>query len=235
MPLWEHELKNAYVGDSSGWALEISYNLRGWTLAWLQSAWFDGIKVNWWYAFDTNWLYQTSESNDKGMKVYKKWLDLSNAKKITIRSLWYWYRGSWSNGKEIGLAYDYNPPSDDWPPTWPWWYFSICPNNNSAQYCEQWIYYYSDSAWSTSTKVDVRQITDIQSGDTTLEAIFNLETKSLTFTHSWANNNSFSATLSDAQVAEIKWSQAVYFWWWRWYHTYDAYERLKEVYLKIEI
>ena len=214
---------------------EINYDLRWGNLADLQAAWFDWVAVNWWYQFTSDWLQQTSTGNDKWVSVYKTGLDLTNAKKITIRSLWYWYRSSWSNGKDVALIQSeaFTPTINDRPSVrYPRRLWNIVPNTNSASYCNQWIYY-ANSSW-TETAISQTSIRTIQSWDTTLELILDLDNKTVNFTHSWANNNSWNAILTDAQITEIRWMKSAVWNWWRWYSSNDAYERLKEVYLKIE-
>lgn len=209
---------------------EISYDLRWGNLADLQAAWFDEIWTNGSYTFASDWLQQTSSSNDRVVYVVKRWLDLTNAKKLTAWHVWQWQYASWSNGKEIKLWTDIttssvnfsvvNPKRDT--------YFTYS-NNNWYRNSEL---PYVNASW-TST-VLARGIATSASWEDTITLTIDLENKTIGWEVAWTNNYTLSSNLTDEQCDATKNMTAIYWWWWRWYHTYDSYERLKEIYLKIE-
>lgn len=201
---------------------EISYDLRDGTLAWLEAAWFTWIYTNWGYAFDANWLYQTSSSNDRGTSVYKDGLDLSNATKITIQSLGYWERWSWTNDKYVWISTTQN--------TNPGLIGRIRLNTNT--WSKDWGIGYYNASWTMTLSNITQQ--DRYSWDTTMTLVIDLENKVIDYNISGANVNSWTLSITDAIVAEIRSMQYIYLWWNRWYHSFDANERLKEVYIKIE-
>ena len=210
-------------------AYEISYDLRWGNLADLQAAWFDWILTSWSYVFTSDWLQQTSSSNDRVTWVYKTWLDLTNAKKITAQSVGYWYFASWSNGKEIKLAKGLTMNRNDMFINPRWDTYFTYSNNNWYRNSEL---PYVNASW-TSTVLS-RGIATSASWEDTITLTIDFENKTIEWKVAWTNNYTLSANLTDEQYNSTRNMTAIYWWWWRWYHTYDSYERLKEVYLKIE-
>lgn len=200
---------------------EISYDLRDGTLAWLEAAWFTWITTNWGYAFDANWLYQTSSSNDRGTSVYKT-IDLTQAKKITVQSLGYWERWSWTNDKYVWIMTTQN--------TNPGFRGQIRLNTNTWSK-DWWIEYYNAS-WTMILSSITQQ--NRYSWDTTMTLVVDLVNKVIDYNTSGTNVGSWTLSITDAIVAEIRSMQYIHLWWNRWYHSFDANERLKEVYIKIE-
>lgn len=211
-------------------AYEISYDLRWGNLADLQAAWFDWVWTSGSYTFASDWLQQTSSSNDRWTWVVKKWLDLTNAKKLTAWHIWKWQYASWSNGKEIRLCTDITTSSSDISLVNPRWdtYFTYS-NNNWYRNSEL---PYVNASW-TST-VLARGIATSASWEDTITLTIDFENKTIEWKVAWTNNYTLSANLTDEQYNATRNMTAIYWWWWRWFHTYDSYERLKEVNLKIE-
>lgn len=211
-------------------AYEISYDLRWGNLADLQAAWFDWVRTNGSYTFASDWLQQTSSSNDRGTWVIKKWLDLTNAKKLTAWHVWKWQYDSWSNGKDIKLCTDIITSSNDISLVNPRrdTYFTYA---NNSWYRNSELPYVNAS-WTLT--VLARGIATSASWEDTITLTIDFENKTIEWKVAWTNNYTLSANLTDEQYNATRNMTAIYWWWWRWFHSYDSYERLKEVHLKIE-
>jgi hypothetical protein len=209
---------------------ELYYDLKWGTLAGLQAAWFDEIWTSGSYTFASDWLQQTSSSNDRWTWVIKKWLDLTNARKFIASSVWKWQYASWSNGKEIKLCTDIITSSND----------ITLVNPRRDTYCT-----YSSNNWyrnselpyvhaSWTSTVLASGIATSASWEDTMTLTIDFENKTIEWKVAWTNNYTLSANLTDEQYNATRNMTAVLRWWWRWYSSYDSYERLKEIYLKIE-
>lgn len=210
--------------------LELYYDLRDGSLTDLQAAWFDWVWTTWSYTFTSDWLQQTSSSNDRGTWVIKRGLDLTNAKKLIAYHIWQWQYASWSNWKEIKLCTDIITSSNDISLTNPRWDTYFTYSNNSSYRNSELPYV--NASW-TSTAL-ARGIATSASWEDTITLTIDFENKTIEWKVAWTNNYTLSANLTDEQYNATRNMTAIFWWRGRWYHTYDSYERLKEVYLKIE-
>ena len=214
--MW-YKISTIYVGDHQRVRpkkFNFSYNFKGWSLDGFKNAWWKDIYTNGAYAFDADWLYQTSWSNDRWITCAVEIPSLSNAKKIEWYLEWSFTSWSWANNKAVAIGDG----------TWAWsmssfsyvWTFSMSTVSNNS-----WIQVVATNrrpyqihptpvTWTLKETFSV----DL----TTWEAEWNVE--------NGGNLYSWTGTLTDSELAQIKTATYASASWTRWYHTFDATDRL---------
>lgn len=196
------------------------YNFKWWSLAWFQAAWWSNIWTNGSYTIDSNWLWQTSSSNDRSVWAFVP-VSLTWANKIVFYSVGTYTSASWSNGKHIALSYT-NDSERWWQPClyWEIWFNTSSP----ATYTFNWIVFnwtekaasrYANTSWRTTQTMEVDLVTGL-----------------VTYTHSWTNVHTYTYTLTASELSSIKTARYVWAWHWRWYSSYNS-ERLEELWISI--
>lgn len=192
------------------------YNFAWWSLAWFQAAWWNTITTDWTYTIDSQWLKQTSWSNDRSTYVWVELPDLTNATTITLKSTWYWIRESWTNWKQIGFW-----TAVGWTELLRWHH----SYNTNSGYKWNWIFYRSttkiEEQVDNSTWIDVFTLT------------LDLTTWNVISTITWTNNLTQTTTLSSSELSDFKTNcNFACAYWGRWYSSYNG-EYIKDITIEI--
>ena len=129
MTLYEHKLKNAYIGE----VYEYSYDFRNKVASQVTADWY--VTAAWTPAYNSNWF---TSSNSSVARINKNIESLANATKITLSftvvlgssATWTWIRLMWAS-----RTY------------WTWVLFDV--NSNLCQYFIGWDKV-TDSSWLSS-------------------------------------------------------------------------------------
>ena len=163
------ELKNAYIGE----VYEYSYDFRGKTTSQIQA---DGF-TNWTWTpqFSSNWIYNSSSTT---LRIKKWWINLTNARKLTMKLNGYFWAGSYAF--RVAKITSSNQVSN-----YSWMYFAVSNNQrqleaNSWGYLVSWL-----SAWSY-----------------TATAEFDFINKTSKLVTSWYSDITY--TLTDAEISDIR-------------------------------
>lgn len=192
--MFEHKLKNAYIGQ---WIYNYSYDFMNKSVATLQSDWWT-FSRNWWtvtdwWSFTSNWFHNTNTSESNKFWLITRPVDFSNASKIIITWDLYLVSGSW-NGAIYAWALDW----DTYPTTW----FSCRFNSmNNSGYTWFWLYTYSTSA-------GVFDRTTLATWNYSFE--YNVDFSNMTTTVTLNSYNPVSTTLNSTDVTAL--SGCTHFW-----------------------
>lgn len=222
--LWSEQVRPSWTKP-----LEIYYDFRWGSLAWFQAAWWKDIYTNGGYAIYSDGLWQTLGSNDRRISAVVD-IDISSAKKITLEREGYWIRWAWSNWKCIILSSS-SSSTEYW--TAPILRGTISLNTSAPEtYSENGICYYLNlSSWTKWTNSLRYYVT--AEGTTKQKLEVDLTTWVCNYATTGADNNSYSITLTSAELNNVKAMKAAIFHMARWYSTYNG-ERMHTIYVKIE-
>ena len=185
-------LKNAYIGE----VIHKYIDVRWKTLAQIQAEWWD-LTYSKSYTLDSNWI--SVSANNSWFNLYYP-ISLTNAHTITLKCTWY----------------------TNWWGSWYWWWAFVWINNATSEFgwYLAWVYQsWNNAGWKgTNIRLWFDNILSTSWGNNTSwdinqTFIINLDTWVCTYNITSPVTFNTSATLTSAQLSQVKQ------YWYIWFHS----------------
>ena len=213
-----------------GYVIELSSDLRGATLAWLQAQWWTDIYGTWdrGYTLDSSWFYPNRVSNNRSA-IFRLVSDIASMSKVKIHCTWILTRNHSANNYQYCsyvTMWLYDLSGGNMPDVWNnnWLVFKYNASNPYNTSAKSWIYYGSTLIWN--------EITTHYGGTVDFTAEIDLQAKTVLYKITSPVSATVSWTLTDAQIASI-WSYP-YVWVMIWHMDPEEREILYTAELLVE-